>query len=185
MVFPLMVLSVPAIISGFVNPPPFLSFLGIPAHWLSDFLKTPQVAAALGEHEAAAFNPMLAGISVALGGLGIFLAYAIYSARWLSAEAIGKAFAPIYRMLINKYWIDYLYEQLLVMNFLIRSLFYAVQWFDTYIVDGAVNGTAWVATSLGGTLRRMQTGQPQVYGLAIVVGVLAMLIALLIYRPVM
>ena len=61
------------------------------------------------------------------------------------------------------------------------GLFRILWWFDTYIVDGAVNGVAWLTMSTGGALRRFQTGQLQTYGLAIFFGVLVIAACLLIF----
>ncbi|MFC1943977.1 NADH-quinone oxidoreductase subunit L [Chloroflexota bacterium] len=111
-------------------------------------------------------------VSLLLGGSGIFLAYAIYSAGWISAESLGRATRPLHTALSRKYWFDELYEQVLVVRVFINGLFALFGWFDKYIVDGIVNGSAWFATTSGGAVRRLQSGQLQVYGIAILLGVL-------------
>jgi len=123
--------------------------------------------------------PLIA-VAVALGG--IFLAYAIYSKKWLSADRIGQVFAPIYTVLIHKYFIDELYEQVLVNRVLVNGLFYGIQQFDTYVVDGTVNGLGKVTVRAGGALRKLQTGQLQSYGLAIVIGVVIIMAVFFAYR---
>jgi len=61
---------------------------------------------------------------------------------------------------------------------LINGFFAGLQQFDIHGVDGAVNGIA-VGTIAGGrTMRRVQTGQLQLYGMAIGVGVLAIILCL-------
>ncbi len=121
-------------------------------------------------------------ISLAVALSGIFLAYAIYSKKWISADRIGQVFAPIYTVLSRKYFMDELYEQVLVVRVLVNGLFYRIQQFDTYVVDGIVNGLGKITVRAGGALRRLQTGQLQSYGLAIVIGVVIIMAVFFAYR---
>jgi len=123
--------------------------------------------------------PLIA-LAVALGG--ILLAYAIYSAKWISAEKIGQVFAPIYTLLSRKYFMDELYEQVLVVRVLVNGIFRQIQLFDTYVVDGIVNGLGKITVTASGILRRLQTGQLQGYGLAIVLGILIIMAVFFAYR---
>ena len=45
--------------------------------------------------------------------LGIFLAYAMYSAKWISAEKIGRSVQTFISVFFNKYWLDTLYEKMI------------------------------------------------------------------------
>jgi NADH-quinone oxidoreductase subunit L len=121
-------------------------------------------------------------ISLAVALSGIFLAYAIYSKKWISADRIGQVFAPIYTVLSRKYFMDELYEQVLVVRVLVNGLFYRIQQFDTYVVDGIVNGLGKITVRASGVLRRTQTGQLQSYGLAIVIGVVIIMAVFFAYR---
>ena len=114
-----------------------------------------------------------------LTGLGILLAYAIYSAKWLSAERVGKMFTPLYILFSRKYWLDELYENIFVRKSLVNGSFVGLQKFDDNGVDGAVNGIANATIAGGRAIRKAQTGQLQLYGLFIGIGVLA--IALCLY----
>jgi NADH-quinone oxidoreductase subunit L len=112
-------------------------------------------------------------ISLLVAGLGIFLAYAMYSAKWLSAEAVGRVFKPVYTLFYRKYWVDELYEKVIVVRVLVDGIFAALSVFDSRVVDGAVNGVASGTAEASGAMRRAQTGQLQVYGIAIAIGVIA------------
>ncbi len=129
-----------------------------------------------GHHQLHGFFEVLTEplvlISLAVGIAGIILAYAMYSARWISPERVGQAFAPIYNLFSRKYYFDELYERIFVVRVLYHGLFRVIELFDTYVVDGTVNGAAKVTVVSGSVVRRIQTGQLQSYGLAIVLGVL-------------
>ncbi len=121
-------------------------------------------------------------IALAVALAGILLAYTMYSAKWISPERVGKVFAPLYTLFSRKYYLDELYEQVFVVRILQNGIFRLIELFDIYVVDGIVNGVANITVVGSSTLRRLQTGQLQSYGLAIVLGVLIIMVVLFIYR---
>ena len=118
-------------------------------------------------------------ISLILAGLGILLAYAMYSVHWLSARRVGRLFSPLYTLFSRKYWFDELYENIIVKLALFKGMFAGFQLFDTKAVDGTVNGVASGAIATGRVIRRTQTGQLQLYGLVIGIGIVAIVLCLL------
>jgi NADH-quinone oxidoreductase subunit L len=68
---------------------------------------------------------------------------------------------------------DELYEKVFVVRALINGLFRLLQLFDTYVIDGLVNGVAWGTVADGRILRKVQTGRFQVYGLIMLIGIVA------------
>jgi NADH-quinone oxidoreductase subunit L len=147
---------------------------------------------------------------MAVAGAGIFLAYAIYSVKWLSAESIGKRFTPFYKLFYNKYWVDELYERIivkkvlmgglfkafylfdskgidggintnLIQRFIVRDLFGWLSVFDKKGIDGAVNGVANTTLAAGKTIRKAQTGQLQFYGLMIGLGLIALIVSIILF----
>jgi NADH-quinone oxidoreductase subunit L len=160
-------------------PMVLLALLAVASGWLN---LNGGFSSFLGEHGEAPpgfFGVLIHGwlppLSLGVAGLGILLAYAIYSARWISAEAMGRALAPLYTLLSRKYWFDELYERVIVVRVLVDGIFAVLQLFDAYIVDGIVNGVAQGTIGAGNLVRKAQTGQLQVYGLAIFLGVLAII----------
>jgi len=120
-------------------------------------------------------------ISLILAGSGVLLAYAMYSAKWLSPGRVGSLFKPLYTLFYRKYWFDELYENIIVRNALLKGLFASLQFFDSRGIDGAVNGVAGGVVAAGGAIRRAQTGQLQLYGLAIGIGVVAIAVCLYLF----
>jgi NADH-quinone oxidoreductase subunit L len=166
MVLPMVVLAILAVVSGWFNVTgAFSQFLG---HGETRSFVTGFFGV---------FAHPLPWLSLIMAGLGIFLAYAMYSAKWLSAERIGKLFSPLYSLLYRKYFFDEFYESILVRRTLINGVFTGLQQFDTYGVDGAVNGIANATIAGGRAMRRAQTGQLQLYGLVIALGILAIILS--------
>lgn len=156
------------------------------------------------------FAHPLPWLSLILAGLGIFTAYAVYSKKWLSAEAIGKRFSSLYKLFYNKYWVDELYEGIIVKKVLMGGIFRVFQLFDSKVidggintnfvqgfivrnlfgwfksfdqngVDGTVNGVADTTLVAGKTMRKAQTGQLQLYGLIIGLGIVALIVCLFLF----
>jgi len=164
MVMPMVVLAVLAVVSGLWNV-------------------TGDFGALFGHGETHSFAAGFFGIlthalpwiSLILAGLGILLAYAVYSARWLSAERFGAMFRPLYNLFLHKYWLDELYENVFVKLVLIKGLFAGFQAVDSYGVDGAVNGLAKGVMAGGRAVRKAHSGQLQLYGLFIGIGVIVII----------
>jgi NADH-quinone oxidoreductase subunit L len=113
-----------------------------------------------------------------MAGLGIGLAYAMYSARVIPSEAVRRTFAPLYTLFSRKYWMDELYEKVFVNGVMVNGLFRLLDAYDSGAVDGMVNSVAGGALGLGRGVRRLQTGQLQFYALAIVVGLVLIMAGL-------
>ena len=119
-------------------------------------------------------------ISLLLAIGGIVLAYLMYGSKRISAERIGAMFRPLYTAFSRKYWFDELYEDIIVRKALLGTFFAGLQDIDAGGVDGLVNRVA-DGTMLGGnTVRKAQTGQLQLYALAIALGAAAIAIVLYI-----
>ena len=102
----------------------------------------------------------------------------MYSAKWLAPERIISRVTRLHTLLARKYWFDELYENIIVGRVLNGGLFAGLQIFDSKGVDGAVNGVADGAAATGRAIRRAHTGQLQLYGIAIAIGVLVIVLSL-------
>ena len=167
MTWPLIILAVPAVVAGFLANSIF--DLGIiPAHWMTHFLDyNPFVHV-----ESTTFNIAIAGLSTVMALLGIGLAYLMYIARAISPEGMGRAFRPIHTLLYRKYFMDELYEDVIVRGVFYKGIAYALDWVDKSVVDKITNFCGWLGANTGTAIRQVQTGQLQAYGMSISVGIL-------------
>ena len=90
-------------------------------------------------------------------------------------------FKPLYILFSRKYYMDDLYENIIVKKVLLGGLFKAFQKLDSNVIDGAVNGTGKGTASGGNLLRKLQNGQLQFYGLFIGIGIVAIIVCLFIF----
>ena len=167
MIIPMVILAVFSIFSGWINATgAFSEFMGHghgSGHEVHSF----------AEGFFGILTHPLPLISLAVAGLGIFLAYAMYGAKWISAESVGRVFKPFYILFSRKYWMDELYERVIVVRILLDGIFAVLDFFDARVVDGAVNGAASGTAAAGRNIRRLQTGQLQVYAMTIALGIVA------------
>jgi len=173
MVIPLVLLSVLAVIAGFWNiTGSFNSFMG-EAGETKSFID--------GFFGIFAHNALpLVSLLVALGG--IFMAYVMYSVKWLHPEKITNGiFKPLYILFSRKYYMDDLYENVIVKKVLLGGLFKGFQQLDANVIDGAVNGAGKGTAGGGNLLRKLQSGQLQFYGLFIGIGIIAIVVCLFIF----
>jgi NADH-quinone oxidoreductase subunit L len=177
MVGPLVFLAIMAICAGWWNlTGGFNTFMG------HEGGETASIAGALfGVFTHTVDGVPLPLISLVVALFGIFSAYSVYCARWIKAETLGSFFGPLYRLVYRKYFFDELYENIIVKLALVKGLFTGFQLFDSRGVDGAVNGVADVIVSGGQAIRRAQTGQLQLYGLFIGIGVAIITICVYIF----
>ena len=133
--------------------------------------------------------------------VGIGLSALFYYWRKFSADAVAARLRPIYTLLWNKYYFDELYDGVLValtvagskvlglfdlrvIDGIVNGVGIVVQagcarvagWFDNIFVDGLVNLVARVTWSIGGRVRRVQTGRIQNYLLAVLGGVVLLIL---------
>ena len=178
MVAPMIILVIPAVIIGIISNAPYNMF-GIESHWLSHMLEysLPKGMENLVHVEGAnKFNIPLAIFSSLIAISGIALAIALYKPNpKLSFKYLDKL-SQVHRILINKFYIDELYEGILVKKVYYNGIANVSNWFDKYIVDTFVIISGWIAINIGAVLRQFHNGQTQTYATVTSVGIIAILI---------
>jgi len=170
MTVPLLLLAVGAALAGFIGFPPDHGFLHA-------FLR-PAIEAAQGvSPEAETTNwiafLLLAAVSTVAGVIGIAVGVSMYRRGRPDPAAVARAAGGYYRLLVNRYYVDELYDHRIVDA---SKAFAGAAWaFDVHIIDGIVNRLGWLIRLGGGGLRRAQTGLVGNYALSIVAGLLVLI----------
>jgi len=170
MTLPLIILAVPSIAAGWFAYD----------HMFKDFIEAalPEVHAHGSTFE---WGIALSSTAIALAGIGA--AYAIYMRRWVTSESIRSTFAPLAIVFENKYFLDKLYEDVIVTRLMQRGWNRLLELNDKYVIDGVVNGTGRLGREASARLRTIQTGQVQGYGLGLVAGVVVIVAAVFAANP--
>ena len=113
---------------------------------------------------------------------GVFVAWLVYGRAPVDASRIGVPRNALHRLVLNKYYVDEIYDALFVRP-IYRLALWCARVFDLKVIDGIVNGvgSAIVEWALG--LRRIQTGFVMNYALGMLLGAVAIVAFLLVTRP--
>ena len=187
MAWPLILLAAGSILAGYVGVPHALGGSNRIERFLEpSFLAEPipaepggsEHAVAEGEHGAApdaATELSLMAVSSAVALIGIGIAVYFFLKRREKADAVAAAMPGPYRVLLNKYYVDEVYDTVIVQP--IKRISTVALWrgVDAGLIDGAVNGTGALVRAGSAVLRRVQTGSMRTYAASLFLGVVVIL----------
>jgi NADH-quinone oxidoreductase subunit L len=219
MVVPLQVLALGSIFAGLLGIPAVLGgALGIP-NVMERFMDPAfeQAHEALrevfsGPVPGHIFEIGLMALSVLIALVGISVATGFYRGTFEVPNRLSAAFPGLYRTILNKYWVDELYNAVFVRGLAlgggsalfandrlvidggdgevrmglgvngvawwVRDIFArASNLWDRWVVDGAVNFTAFVLDNLSYAVRAVQSGLVQNYALSMLIGIFLLIAA--------
>jgi len=158
MLIPLVFLGIASAVVGFIPFSQFVTSDGIPFtvqfHW----------------------NIALPSIGIALVGIG--------TAAWMylkpgnAADRLAAMAPGLYKLSINKFYVDEIYLWI-THTIIFKGISAPIAWFDRHIVDGSMNGIAWVTQTFSEKIKKTQSGQLQQYGYAMVMGAVAFVLLIL------
>jgi NADH-quinone oxidoreductase subunit L len=205
MTVPLVVLAVGAVVAGWVGIPAALTGerfdLNVFNRLLDPVLLEVKGLVPGAHHLNLATEWLLILLSVGVAAAGIYLAWSVYGKEGGLArgEVWAKRFPAVQRVLVNKYYVDELYDKTVVRGFWAtarglfafdagvidgffvngaRNLTVLVSMlsglFDRYVVDGVVNLVGWVLGRFSYLFRRVQSGYVSNYALVLALGMFAL-----------
>ena len=200
MLGPLVVLAGLSVVGGFPGVPP-------DSGWFHHFLHSVAVGAAETGHATLSLILSLMGVATVIALSGWGLAHYFYSVKPGTADQWAARAPKLYATLLNKYYVDELYDLLIVEP--TKKLGKAWDWFDQTILDGIVRGigtgthlssriVVWIENHViyGGlnavgyanhlaarTWRKLQSGMVHHYAALIIAGLFILVhIVLLLWR---
>jgi len=171
---PLAVLGVLSVLGGFLGPSAALNPVpGVdPAH--SNSLATFLAPVLHGVHHEVSFvtERWLAVLSVAVAGVGALAAAWLYLWSPGLPAKIREGLSGLHRVVANKFYVDELYDALLVRPLVAASENLLYRGIDAGVIDGvAVNGSVRLVRGLAsGVLRHFQSGLAQGYLVVMLIG---------------
>jgi len=165
MTWPLILLAIGSVFTGWLGAPEYL-WGSRWDHWLEAIFGRAE------HHGSMAAEITVTLLTIAVVAVGIYWAYAKYGTAGARIDEGSENL--IYRLSLNKYYIDELYDFVFVRPFTVCSRVLA-QWIDPWVIDGTVNGIAAIARGMSWVTRGLQTGNVQHYAAGFLVGALALL----------
>ena len=117
--------------------------------------------------------------SIAIGLVGIIVAYIFYKKENDLPTKMEKSFGRIYTYSYNKFYIDEVY-MFVTKKVIFNKLSTPIAWFDRNVIDASMDGIATVTNYCSDKIKGMQSGQLQDYITAVVVSVVT-LVFIIIY----
>ena len=152
MVLPLMILAGFSVIGGWIGWPEVFGGENRFERFLDPVLigVMPETGTVKIAHHAYAKEILLMVASLAIVGLGFWLAYEFYCTKRVAPELVASRRPALYRLLLHKYYVDEIYDAAVVER--TKDLGTLLGRFDANVIDGVgVNGAGWLAR-FGSTL---------------------------------
>jgi NADH-quinone oxidoreductase subunit L len=170
---PLVLLAIPSVVIGFMTIEPML---------FGEFFKGAIAVDANKHHAMKELGEAFHGpVAMAIHGLqtppfwlalaGVALSFYMYMINPALPAAIKRAFGPVYRLLDNKYYLDWINENIVARG--ARALGTGLwKGGDQALIDGAiVNGSWKVVGRISGVVRWLQSGYIYHYAFSMLLGI--------------
>jgi NADH-quinone oxidoreductase subunit L len=170
---PLIILAILSVVGGFMGVPEVLGG----SHWLSHYLE-PVFAASQSHLQTHHLDHTteygLMGTVVALTAVMIGIAYTMYIRKEQVPAADGAAIGGVQKTLANKYYVDELYDAIIV-----KPLYWFSGIFDSIVerlgIDKLVNTVGASVTGSSKVARLLQNGSIGYYIFVMVIGIVLIL----------
>jgi NADH-quinone oxidoreductase subunit L len=148
----------------------------LPASSLADAQEPAQPGAGHdGAADETALELTLMGVSSLIAVIGIALAAFLWLKNPRIPESLAAQFPGLHRLLLNKYYVDEIYDAAIVHPIQRASTEGLWKGVDVKVVDGAVNLAGYLVAGVSAVLRLTQTGSVRSYAASTFVGVVLVL----------
>ena len=118
----------------------------------------------------------VAGVSLCVAAAAIALATWMYlRERQTAANALAARFRGLHKAAYHRFYIDEVY-QFVTHRVIFACISTPIAWFDRHIIDGTMNGMAYITQRVSYAIRGLQSGQIQQYAFVFLVGTLLLVL---------
>jgi len=114
-------------------------------------------------------------LSVLLAIFGWFWARRMYGGSLDAANKLSRSWKTFYDLSLNKWYVDEIYQTLIIAPARLLSTHLLWQAFDKNIIDRSVNGSGVISRGAGSLIRGLQDGVMQTYALIFSIGTLTVI----------
>ncbi len=190
----LIVLAIGSIVAGYVNIPHAIGGHANLHEWLTPVFNATNCGQEVTTGDLAGLaiaectpveerNPEdhaslelgLMAVSSLLAFAGIGLATFLWLKNRQIPERLAAQYPGVHQLLLNKYYVDEVYDATIVQPIKVVSTEGLWRGFDVKVVDGAVNGAGYLVSGVSIVLRLLQNGSVKTYAASMFVGAVAVL----------
>jgi NADH-quinone oxidoreductase subunit L len=173
----LIVLAIGSVAAGWIGIPHAIGGGNQIEAFLEPSFRAPGEAAHVPEaaHGGAGTEIALMIVStlVALAGIGV--ATMFFLRRPERADRLAASMPGLHRFLLNKYYVDEIYDAVVVQPMKRVSQTFLWRGMDAGLIDGSVNAVGHIVRGWSAVLRRLQTGSVRAYAMSLFMGVVVIL----------
>jgi len=160
MTIPLVILAIGSALTGFIPFGKFVSSDGAPL--------------VTNIHFEIAIPAVIVSLT------GILIAFAFYKKQSSLPDRAAASAGGIYNLVHKKFYVDEIYI-FITKGIIFRFISVPVAWFDRHIVDGTMNGIAYMTNFVSEKIKYMQSGQVQQYAYVMLSGIIIIVLAAIYY----
>ncbi|MDR0546331.1 MAG: NADH-quinone oxidoreductase subunit L [Dysgonamonadaceae bacterium] len=149
MAIPLIILAIFSIFTGLIPFADFVSSDNTPFHTHIDWT--------------------IAGMSIAVAVIGIAVAFVLYFKDSKQPAVIAQKLGGFYHAALHKFYLDEAWMWF-TQTVIFRYICEPIKWFDRHIIDGSMDGLAWITQKSSTSVRGLQSGQVQFYAWVFIAG---------------
>jgi NADH-quinone oxidoreductase subunit L len=176
MTIPLVVLAGLSIVGGFIGFPHAVGHSMHVPHWLDHFLEKTVVMPFMEADVATESILMIVATVIAL--VSTYFAYNMYKKNEELALEDDEIESSTHLTLVNKYYIDELYDKIIRKPVDQLSAFIG-KFIEPNVVDGLVKQVSAIPQGIGAATKLVQNGKMVMYILAMIIGLIVLLITLI------
>ena len=181
MLFPLVILAILSVIGGWVGIPAALLGHNEIEHFLAPVFANGAAQQA-AEAGSRGLELTLAAISLLTALFGLFVAYLFYYKKPGAAAALAQRAPALYRLVDNKFYIDEIYNSVLVQPLLMFSRLILQFAIDGGIINGSAAAAGATTRGFSSLVRRVQSGNIRSYAGWLALGAAAVLLVMIFGR---
>ena len=171
MALALIVLAIGSVVAGYAGLP---SLLG-GGDWFARYLEPSFGAAPIEEAVEHGLEGTLMLVSIAIAVAGIGIAFYFFLKNRRAADAVAERFSGLRALLLNKYYVDEIYDATIVQPIFIVSQEGLWKVVDAKLIDAAANGVGQTVAGSSEAVRRLQTGSVRAYAASVFFGAVTIL----------
>jgi NADH-quinone oxidoreductase subunit L len=173
MTIPLIILAVLSAVGGFIGIPAIFSGENgnLFEKWLEPVFKTANARMMIYNSHSNMEEIILMSVTVIGAIFAIWFARFVFLKNPRFAFKVSVKFKGIYNLLLNKYFVDELYDAAVITPIAKGSE--RVLWIftDVNVIDGLINGSASLINFISRKIRKIQTGVTQFYAFVMMLGI--------------
>jgi NADH-quinone oxidoreductase subunit L len=183
MALALIVLAIGSVVAGYIGLPHALGGHNSLGEWLSPAFHAVNAAGGAAREAAEggaaeggeSLELTLMFVSSVIALIGVGIGWFIWNKRRDIADSMARSFSGLHRLLLNKYYVDELYDAAIVHPIRVISEQGLWRTADVKLIDGIVNGAAAIVDMGASVLRLLQSGSVRIYASSVIVGVVVIL----------